>query len=167
MQMPGLEWNWEDLGRLVLAVVFGIFIGFERETHHKPAGVRTIGIVTLGSALVMLLGIRLSQVYGDAVDPSRMAGQVLTGIGFLCAGVIIQARMHVQGLTTAAVVWLMSAVGIAVGAGWYVPATAAVLLAWLGLQLDPFVDRIMSSLKAGSSPQPQEDPSRTPDAPDL
>jgi putative Mg2+ transporter-C (MgtC) family protein len=141
--MPDVAWSWVDILRLLLAVVCGIVIGFEREILHKPAGVRTIGIVTLGGCLVMLLGLRLHEAYGAVTDPVRMASQVITGIGFLGAGVIIQTRMNVQGLTTAAVVWLMAVIGLAIGAGWYVPALAAVLLCWLGLRLDPLVKRLV------------------------
>ncbi len=119
-------------------------VGFERELQHKPAGVRTIGIVTLGSCLIMMLGLRLSEAFTPHSDPARMAAQVISGIGFLCAGVIIQTRMHVQGLTTAAVVWMMAAVGLAIGAGWYVVGISAALLAWLGLILDPLINRLVN-----------------------
>lgn len=138
---PELGWSWEELLRLLLAVLLGVIVGFERELLHKPAGVRTIGIVTLGSCLVMMLGLRLSWSTVPHSDPARLAAQVISGIGFLCAGVIIQTRLHVQGLTTAAVVWMMAGVGLAIGAGWYVVGISAALLAWLGLSLDPLVQR--------------------------
>lgn len=92
----------------------------------------------------MMLGLRLSEAFTPHSDPARMAAQVISGIGFLCAGVIIQTRMHVQGLTTAAVVWMMAAVGLAIGAGWYVVGISAALLAWLGLILDPLINRLVN-----------------------
>lgn len=135
--------NLLDLLKLLLAVALGVFVGFERELAHKPAGVRTIGVVTLGSCVVMLLGMHMAS-NSSGIDATRMAAQVITGIGFLCAGVIIQTRQQVQGLTTAAVVWVMASVGLAVGAGFYLLAIAASFLTWLGLVLDPLVQKAVA-----------------------
>ncbi|MCC7477575.1 MgtC/SapB family protein [bacterium] len=160
-----LGWSWEELLRLLLAIVLGVLVGLERQMLHKPAGVRTIGIVTLGSCLIMMLGIRLHDAYGDVTDPARLAAQVISGIGFLCAGVIIQTRMHVQGLTTAAVVWMMAGVGLAIGAGWYVVGISAALLAWIGLILDPLVTRFVE-WRISRRSQPPPDALETDDSSD-
>ncbi len=116
--------------RLFLATVFGSVIGLEREIHGKVAGFRTHALVSLGSALVMIISIDLYTVYrGTAsVDPSRIAAQVVSGIGFLGAGAIIRFRTGITGLTTAASLWVASAIGLACGAGFYKHASAAVIL---------------------------------------
>ena len=117
---------------LVLASVLGGAIGMERELSGKPAGFRTNLLICVGAALLT----ELSVVIGNASngDPGRIAAQIVSGIGFLGAGTIIQARGTVIGLTTAATLWVVSAIGIAVGAGQYVEAvgtTALVLVALL------------------------------------
>jgi putative Mg2+ transporter-C (MgtC) family protein len=112
--------------RLGVATVLGAAVGLERERLERAAGFRTHALVCLASALVMVVSI-----YGfpdsDALDPSRIAAQVVSGIGFLGAGVIIFRRNTVRGLTTAATLWSVSGVGLAVGAGLYIPATIGTL----------------------------------------
>lgn len=144
--MTGLEFGLPELGRLALASALGVLIGFERELEHRPAGVKTFGIVTLTSALLMLLSLRFAESSGaaDPSGPARVVAAVMTGIGFLGAGVIMQTGAQVQGITTAALIWLMSGVGLCIGCGAYGLATAAVLLAWLGLRLDPWVQRLVA-----------------------
>ena len=141
--------NWEDYLRLALALLMGASIGFERELHDKPAGLKTIAMVTLAGALLSLLSIRMgilaSTGPGD-VDISRLAAGVVTGIGFIGAGTIIQSRHHVQGVTTASVIWLMSAVGMSMGAGFYGLAIAAYVFGWIALSLDPLGAWIMRRL---------------------
>ncbi len=116
----------EILLRLLLAAFLGALVGFEREVHGRPAGIRTYLILCLGSALIMVLSQYLS--YGmveklpqDAlrVDPGRIAAQAITGIGFLGAGVILRYKDTIRGLTTAACVWVVCAIGLAIGAGFY------------------------------------------------
>ena len=125
--------------RLLTATALGALIGFEREYHAKEAGVRTHLLVALGTCLFMILSI-----YGfdfmlgrDHVsfDPSRIASQVVTGIGFIGAGTIILQKQMVRGLTTAAGLWVTAAIGLACGAGMYVIAvvTSAIVLTSLGL----------------------------------
>ena len=116
--------------RLFLATIFGSVIGLEREIHGKVAGFRTHALVSLGSALVMIISIDLYTAYQGAasVDPSRIAAQVVSGIGFLGAGAIIRFRSGITGLTTAASLWVASAIGLACGAGFYKHASAAVIL---------------------------------------
>jgi putative Mg2+ transporter-C (MgtC) family protein len=148
--MSELQLNWEEYLRLGAALLLGAIIGFERELHDKPAGLKTIAIVTLAGCLLSLLSIKLGALATggptQAVDISRLAAGVVTGIGFIGAGTIIQSRHHTTGVTTAAVIWLMSAVGMALGAGFYDLAIAAFVLGWIGLSLDPLGARIMHSL---------------------
>ncbi|AHA28818.1 magnesium transporter MgtC [Exiguobacterium sp. Leaf187] len=121
--------NWihvfqlEDLLKLLLAATLGIFIGFEREIKNKPVGIRTSLVITLISCLLTIVSIKSVLLYHDMathvqMDPMRLVAQIITGIGFIGAGVILR-RPHdiVSGLTTAAIIWSASGIGIAVGAG--------------------------------------------------
>ena len=130
----------EFFGRLVLAAVLGGAVGFEREIHGRPAGIRTYLILSLGTALLMVLSEYLLVAYhgkypdlGLTGDPGRIAGQAITGVGFLGGGVIIRYKDSIRGLTTAACVWLVCSVGLAVGAGFYLVSIAATLLTLLAL----------------------------------
>ena len=118
--------------RLLLAALLGAIIGFQRERAKKPAGLRTHILISLGSALFTIVS-----VYGfpGTADVSRVAAGVVTGIGFIGAGVIFRGMGgdHVVGLTTAASVWVVAAVGLAAGAGMYIVATATAVLALLVL----------------------------------
>lgn len=107
------------LQRLLMVTLITGLIGFERERHGRAAGFRTHILVGVGSCLVMLTGIDLMTTLPGvaAVDPTRMAAQVISGIGFLGAGTIIQAGASVRGLTTAASLWAVGCIGLAVGAG--------------------------------------------------
>jgi putative Mg2+ transporter-C (MgtC) family protein len=108
--------------RLCLAALFGGVIGFERDVHGRSAGLRTHLLVCLGSALFMIISLAVSTL-GEGtlvrVDPGRVAAQIVTGIGFLGAGVIIKHGMSVRGLTTAACLWVTAALGMAAGGGMY------------------------------------------------
>ena len=103
--------------RLLLATVLGIGIGFQRERSNKPAGIRTHGLICLGSALFTVA----SFVFGEGADPSRVAAGIVTGIGFIGAGVIFRGFKgdSLVGLTTAASIWVTTAIGLAAGAGMY------------------------------------------------
>jgi putative Mg2+ transporter-C (MgtC) family protein len=118
--------------RLLLAAVLGAVIGFEREIHDHPAGMRTHLLVSLGSAIFTVVSIF---GFGDAAitDPSRVAAQIVTGIGFLGAGAIIKYGTSVRGLTTAASLWATAAVGMAVGAGWWVLAAVSTAIVVVSL----------------------------------
>lgn len=118
--------NVEVIGRLLLASLLGGFVGLEREVHGRPAGVRTYLILSLGSALIMIISEYLSVKYQAGlpgvtlqVDPGRIAAQAITGIGFLGAGVILRYKDTIRGLTTAACVWVVCAIGLAIGSGFY------------------------------------------------
>src|SRR6476661_5847628 len=119
--------DWEAVGRLAIAAGLGAAVGIEREVREREAGIRTHLLVALGACLFTIVG-----AYGfhsfSGVDPTRIAAQVVTGIGFLGAGTIIREGISVRGLTTAASLWIVAAIGMASGAGYYWPAVAGTAL---------------------------------------
>ena len=131
--------QYDVIIRLLMAAIFGGLIGFERELHSQPAGLRTHIILVLGAALAMCISINLSIQFHTAAtngDPERLAAQVISGIGFLGAGAIFRFGAGVKGLTTATSLWTTAIVGLAVGAGYYLIGsitTAIVLFALKGL----------------------------------
>jgi putative Mg2+ transporter-C (MgtC) family protein len=120
----------EMMLRLGLAFLLGGLIGFEREQSNRAAGLRTNILVCVGSALIMLLSrYGFAEYVGHTqLDPARLAAQVVSGIGFLGAGVILFNGFSVTGLTTAATLWVVAGIGLAVGAGFYIPAAAGTAL---------------------------------------
>ena len=129
---------WEGMIRLALAAVLAGLIGIERELREQEAGLRTHMLVCVGATMFMIVGVygwsdfQLSNSIGVQVDPSRVASYVVSGIGFLGAGAIIRHGINVRGLTTAASLWVVAAIGVAVGVGMYgfaLATTALVILA--------------------------------------
>jgi putative Mg2+ transporter-C (MgtC) family protein len=155
--------NWDEaLLRIVLAGVLGGLIGLERELREREAGLRTHLLVAVGAALFTIAG-----AYGfdsGTVDPTRVAAQIVTGIGFLGAGAIIRQGFSIRGLTTAATLWVVAAVGLSAGAGYYsgaVITTGVVLVALWPLRLIAFQmlrrfrpedGRLLVELPAGTPP---------------
>ncbi len=137
--------EWELLLRLTLSCILGGVIGYERQSRHKSAGLRTNILVCLGSCLIMVLSesIFLGVEGRTNADPARLAAQVVSGIGFLGAGAIMKEGLTVTGLTTAACLWVVAGVGLAVGAGYYYGAlfTAGLVFITLGTlsRLDEWV----------------------------
>jgi putative Mg2+ transporter-C (MgtC) family protein len=137
------DWNWQQIlvhsNKLVIAAILGGFLGFERETHGQAAGLRTYILVCVGSCLLMMLSLHMEELYRhlqvmDSVvrlDPGRIASYAIASMGFLGAGAIITGRGSVRGLTTAAGLWLVTAVGLAVGAGYLVPAIFSTVISLL------------------------------------
>ncbi|MBX3174900.1 MAG: MgtC/SapB family protein [Gemmatimonadaceae bacterium] len=125
-----------DLGaKILVAILAGGGIGLEREMRGKPAGLRTNILICIGSTLLMDLSIRITQDSGVG-DPGRIAAQVVTGIGFLGAGTILHTRGAITGLTSAATIWVVAAIGLTVGAGYHfeaLAATATVMIVLRGL----------------------------------
>ena len=126
--------------KIMLAALAGAAIGFEREKHGRPAGLRTHLLVSAGSCLMMILSEAFYLKYGDLsatgvvrLDPSRAAAQIITGIGFLGAGVIIKEGFNVRGLTTAACLWMVSGIGMAFGMGMVSAGTIATVVALFSL----------------------------------
>lgn len=116
------------LGRLLLAAVLGGAIGWERQHAHKPAGLRTNILICVGAALLTDLSVAMAAAATGPADPARVAAQIVTGVGFLGAGTILQARGSVIGLTTAATLWVVAAIGMSVGFGAAIEATGATVL---------------------------------------
>ena len=116
--------------KMVLSLVLGGAVGYERKRKGQIAGVRTFALISMGATLAMLLSIYIPQEYLGLKngDPGRIAAQVITGIGFLGAGAIIQMKGSVRGLTTAAGIWMVATIGMAVGAGLFLVAIASTLL---------------------------------------
>lgn len=115
--------------RLVLSAVLGAIIGFEREAKNKPAGIRTHSLVGLGACIFALTSISFG-ILDARVEPSRIAAGIVTGIGFLGAGAIFRSENRVSGLTTAADLWVVAAIGLAVALGEYLMAIAATAIAF-------------------------------------
>jgi len=134
--------------RLILAVILGGLVGFEREAHNRPAGFRTHILVCVGSALIMIVsaygfGENFVELYD--LDPSRIAASVITGIGFLGAGTIIRQKGTIQGLTTAAGIWVVSGIGLAIGIGHYAGALITTVLVLVSLFVLNRVDHLLLS----------------------
>lgn len=121
--MTDLEFTF----RLLAGLGAGLIIGFEREWQNKPAGLRTNTLVATGAALFVLLALKLSEHNPNSTDISRIIGQVVTGIGFLGAGIIFKEGTDIYGLTTAATVWCSAAVGCFAGAGFYIETLIGVI----------------------------------------
>ncbi|HLQ62161.1 MAG TPA: MgtC/SapB family protein [Candidatus Acidoferrales bacterium] len=136
--------------KLLLAMVLGILVGLEREYTHHPAGVRTMAMVALGACLFTALGQKL--VPGGQ-DPTRVAAQVVTGIGFLGAGAILRLGTSIIGLTTAASIWVVASIGMAVGFGYYTTGVVCALIVLLTLVLIRPIERRFFPRKAGEPAQ--------------
>ncbi|HBF39353.1 MAG TPA: methyltransferase [Firmicutes bacterium] len=130
--------QWEILLRILLASIFGAAIGFERTSKRKEAGIRTHFLVGLGSALIMIVSkyafYDVLHTHSIVLDPSRIAAQVVSGIGFIGAGMIIFQRQTVRGLTTAAGLWATAGIGLAIGAGMYWIGFSATILVLICLE---------------------------------
>jgi putative Mg2+ transporter-C (MgtC) family protein len=132
--------DFEAAERLILAMVVGMLLGLERERAEKPAGVRTYMLVVEGATLFMICSILISEQFTNAgipSDPGRIASTVVQGIGFIAAGVILTTNREVLGLTTAAGIWVATALGLLIGAGFYtiaVIATIGTLVALIALR---------------------------------
>ena len=127
----------EPILRLIFAMVVGGLVGFERELHDRPAGLRTHILVCVGASLLMMISVEVSRSYVGVMqsDPARIAAQVVSGIGFLGAGTILREGATVRGLTTAAGLWMAAALGLASGAGLYSHALGATAIALISLSL--------------------------------
>lgn len=143
--------NLEVFGQLLLAVFLGAAIGLERELAHKKAGMRTFALVALGSCLFSIISkLGFKEFWGvTGFDPSRIASQIVIGIGFIGAGVIVMKQNDVRGITTAATLWVAAALGMAVGYKLYTVAVFTTLLTVAVLILFWFVESKMVSRASG------------------
>ena len=166
--IPSLSWE-EALLRLALAAALGGAVGLEREFREREAGFRTHMLVSLGSALFTIAGaygFHDLLTHGSSIDPTRVAAQIVTGIGFLGAGAIIRQGVAVRGLTTAATLWVVAAIGLTSGAGYYSAAVITTAIALFSLwplrifahvvisRFRPVSGRMLVQLPAGHSPGP-------------
>lgn len=122
----------ETIIRLLISGVVGAAIGYERESSRRPAGFRTNMLVAVGACLMMILSIQIGLQY-EGSDPSRVAAQVVSGIGFLGAGTIITKGGDVKGLTTAATLWVNAGIGMTIGAGLYFAGITTAIIVLLAL----------------------------------
>ncbi|MDF7665382.1 MgtC/SapB family protein [Bifidobacterium sp. ESL0745] len=141
-------WGWQAL-YLFEALVLSTAIGLERQAKHKDAGTRTHALVGVGSALFVIISKygfidMLTASPNVRVDVARVAAQIVSGIGFIGAGVVFTQRSHVRGLTTAASIWMTAAIGSACGAGLFVPALVCTILYFMAVMLLPFLTRIIA-----------------------
>ena len=142
------------LGKLLIAAILGGIIGWERHRRGRPAGLRTHLLVCIGVTLMMLVSEHIFVQYqgykNDSIlriDPARIAAQVVTGIGFLGAGTIMRSRASIRGLTTAASLWVVAGIGLAVGSGFILPAVFTTAIAIAILTLNSIVERKMKRSK--------------------
>ena len=136
--------------KLLLSALLGGLVGLEREMHARAAGLRTHILVATGSTLLMLISQYMFSLYQDQtvntvvrLDPGRIAAMTITGIGFLGAGTIIQSKEIIRGLTTAACLWIIAAMGLAVGCGLYLPAIATTVIALFSLYLLHYLETFL------------------------
>src|SRR6185436_4802287 len=136
--------DYEMMLRLLAALAAGALIGYERSFHGRPAGLRTHVLVCLASALLMLVTVyedHWVRTPGDSrLDPTRMAQGIMTGIGFLGAGVIVKEGLNVRGLTTAASIWITAGIGVLAGVGLYLPLVFSVVLTLLVLSVFRWIE---------------------------
>lgn len=146
------SWEWEYVLRLVVACVCGAFVGFERSRRFKDAGIRTHVMVTLGAALIMIVskyGFQdIPALEMMKVDASRVASNVVTGVGFLGAGVIFFKGTSIKGLTTAAGIWTTAGIGLALGAGLYFIGIASAVIMIIA---QFFLHRVLKSVDSYST----------------
>jgi len=145
--VPQFE-EFDIIVRIIISCVLGGLIGLERESLNKSAGFRTHILVCVGSALIMIVSQDIYRMYEGrtTVDPGRIAAQVVSGIGFLGAGTIMREGATVKGLTTAASLWVVAGVGLAVGAGFYFPALVTTGVVFLALIYLGKVEKLMAGL---------------------
>ena len=126
--------------KLVLAMVVGGLVGAEREFHDKTAGFRTITFICVGATLFTILSLELGRELNDSL---RIAAGIVTGVGFIGAGVIIRHGEHIKGLTTASTIWVVAALGMGIGSGYYLIVGIAGFVIMIGLWIFPLVDRVI------------------------
>ncbi|HKJ27398.1 MAG TPA: MgtC/SapB family protein [Anaerolineales bacterium] len=136
-------YSTEFIIRICIAALLGGVLGFEREIHGRPAGLRTHFLVSLGAAVFMMLSPYVAKMEPEIIgDPGRIAAQIVSGIGFLGAGAIVKEGVSIRGLTTAASLWVAAAIGMTTGVGSYKGAIAVSGLALIALELLPHIETI-------------------------
>jgi putative Mg2+ transporter-C (MgtC) family protein len=138
----GLPEEWIGLICILVSVLCGAVIGMERERRDKPAGLRTLVLIAVGSTIFTMVSLLLSR-QKDIADPARLAAQIIPGIGFLGAGAIIHARGTVLGLTTGATIWAVAAVGVTIGSGYVMAGLCFTVVIYLTLTLLRCLERVV------------------------
>ncbi|MDC2826001.1 MgtC/SapB family protein [Rodentibacter pneumotropicus] len=137
------------LGKMFLALFLGSIIGLERELKHKPVGIKTCAIIAITTCVLTMVSIQAAEHYAQVsenirTDPMRLAAQVISGIGFLGAGVILHKKNDaISGLTTAAIIWAAAAIGIATGAGFIFDALIATAMILIAIRFSPMIQRLI------------------------
>lgn len=135
-----MDFIYEDVIKLLLAILFGGLIGIEREFRDKAAGFRTIIFICVGATLFTIFSVRLS----TQGDPGRIAANILTGVGFLGAGVLMRSEGRIMGLTTAAIIWLTAAIGMGIGSGKYILSGVATVLTLVIMWAFPMIEALIN-----------------------
>jgi putative Mg2+ transporter-C (MgtC) family protein len=143
---------WIPVG---IVLVCGTIVGLERQLRRKPLDVRTAVLICLGTYLFIRLGVELS---GERVDATRVLGQVVTGVGFLGAGVILTRGGNVVGLTTASVVWMLAGIGAAIGFGEYLAAIALSLVVFVVMNVLEWIEGRVERMRTGAHANDEHDP---------
>jgi putative Mg2+ transporter-C (MgtC) family protein len=149
--------------RLLLAAGLGAAIGLEREYRQKPAGLRTNMLIAIGSALFTMVSFEVARISGT---PDRIAAQIVTGVGFLGGGAILRSGSTIRGMTTAATIWVNSAIGMAAGAGEYAMATIATVIALIVLCVLPPIENYFERRAGIPNVHGHEAPDRSLRSPD-
>ncbi|CAN5829062.1 hypothetical protein BH20CHL1_BH20CHL1_02800 [soil metagenome] len=160
--MMGQLTDWEGLIRVALAAVLGGIIGIERELRAKDAGLRTNMLVAMGAALFTVSSIQLSEFYINwngsiRFDPSRIISTIVSGIGFLGGAIIFKTEERVRGVTTAASIWVVTGVGVATGAGFYVMAAGSTVLIVVVLLVVGWIEHQVGFKKGPVLPEVEDD----------
>lgn len=160
--MMGQLTDWEGLIRVALAAVLGGVIGIERELRAKDAGLRTNMLVAMGAALFTVSSIQLSEFYINwngsiRFDPSRIISTIVSGIGFLGGAIIFKTEERVRGVTTAASIWVVTGVGVATGAGFYVMAAGSTVLIVVVLLVVGWIEHRVGFKKGPVLPEVEDD----------
>jgi putative Mg2+ transporter-C (MgtC) family protein len=137
--------SWpHDVLPLLVSLVLGTLLGWERQADRKPAGLRTHTLVCLGSTMFILTGRHAAEAFGGSADPTRVLHGIVTGVGFLGAGAILRQSGSIMGLTTAASIWMVAAIGAAAGVEAYALAGVGAALALIVLRVYVMIDRWLS-----------------------
>lgn len=135
----------EIILKILLSALLGGIIGFERELARKDTGLRTCILIAVGSALISILSLKLGDTSGNA-DPTRLIGHIITAMGLLGGGAIVRSRFSVHGITTAAIIWVVGAVGISVGSGYYLTGLIVTIFVVLILTILKYTANLLENL---------------------
>ncbi|QUW21516.1 MgtC/SapB family protein [Sporosarcina sp. Marseille-Q4063] len=144
--IQGLFINYEVYFKILISGMLGLLIGWDRTSKHKPAGLKTFTYVAVACTLITIVSIESVEVYNDSnngirMDPMRLAAQIVSGLGFLGAGVILKDGLQVKGLTSASMIFFVGGVGIGIGAGFYSIVIFATLVTFILVKLSNVVER--------------------------